>query len=116
LRKLRIFLCCWSETKTISKAKELEEAGYIVAFESFDGGLVYKTIKTTPSDVVVIDLDEKPSHGRETARAIRSNKSTREIPIIFVGGDEENKLKTAERIPNSAFTSWSSIKSILTKF
>ena len=42
------------------------------------------------ADLVLIDLDRLPSHGREVAVWLRGRKATRMIPIVFAGGVPDN--------------------------
>ncbi len=57
-------------------------------------------------DVVVIDLDRLPSHGRELGLSLRASKSTSHLPLVFAGGVPEKVgiLRTA--LPDVIFTPW----------
>ncbi len=54
-----------------------------------------------------------PSHGRETADYLRSLKSTRHIPIIFVGGEGEALEKTKAKLPDATYTTAENLDSVL---
>lgn len=53
--------------------------------------------------------------GRDAALAIRHDKTTRHIPIVFVGGEPEKVERVKEKIPDAVYTAWSQIKSALQK-
>ena len=53
---------------------------------------------------MVVYLTRLPSHGRETARYLRSIKATRDIPILFVDGGEEAIERTMRAVPDALFT------------
>ena len=53
---------------------------------------------------VVIDLSRLPSHGRAVAAWLRGSKSTRQIPIVFVGGDASKVDALKKEIPDAVFT------------
>lgn len=46
---------------------------------------------------------------------LRSTKSTRHIPIVFVDGDPEKVAKLKELLPDATYTSWSRLKTALPK-
>jgi CheY-like chemotaxis protein len=99
----KLFLVHWNHLEAQKYARTLIESGWDVLFEAEDGGRAYQTIKSSSPAVIVIYLTRLPSHGRETAHAIRTNKSIREIPIIFVGGQGEALEKTQAKIPEAIF-------------
>lgn len=66
----------------------------------------YKKVKARPPDVLVVYLTRLPSHGRETAHMLRSVKATRDLPIIFVGGEGEALEKTKAKVPDAIYTTF----------
>ena len=61
--------------------------------ENKDGAAAYKIAGSEMPDMIFINYSAKPSHGRETAKAIKEQKKTEEIPIYFVEGDEPDSEK-----------------------
>jgi hypothetical protein len=55
-------------------------------------------------DAVVIGLARRPSCGRELAVALRSAKSTRHIPILFVDGVPERVEAIRQLLPDAIYT------------
>ncbi len=64
-----------------------------VTYEQHDGGRAYQKVKEIMPDILVVNYQSKPSHGRVTAQKIYQRKSTSEIPIYFVNGSPENNQK-----------------------
>lgn len=67
------------------------------------------TIRDLAPAAILIDLDKSPSHGRALAILLRSSKSTREIPIVFAGGQPEKIARIRADLPGSAFTDWKNV-------
>lgn len=111
----KIFLFHWNQTEAAEKAELLSAAGWDVTCESSDGVRGCKAVKADRPDVVVIDLNRLPSHGRETALYLKSTKATSEIPIIFVDGEPETVAKIKAKIPDATYTTSKKLNSILTK-
>lgn len=57
-------------------------------------------------DAVVIDLNRLPSHGREIGILLRGSKSTRHLPLVFLGGVEEKVARVQAELPDAAFARW----------
>jgi len=111
----QIRLVSWSLDAAREHARVLKKAGFKVdASPLCTGGLIGQ-FRDNPPDVILIDLDRLPSHGRAVAVVLRSGKSTRHIPIVFAGGQEE-KVKTArEQVPGAIFTDWREVAAALKK-
>jgi len=65
--------------------------------------------RENPSDAIVIDLSRLPSQGRDMAMALRSYKSTRTIPLVFVDGDNEKLKRVKAQIPDATYTKWDQV-------
>jgi DNA-binding NarL/FixJ family response regulator len=86
---MKIFVLDFSNTNTIS---EILTTRFQVFTEKKDGGNAYKQVAEIMPDIIAINYKDKPSHGRQTAEAIKKRKKTSQIPIYFIDG-EENELK-----------------------
>ncbi len=111
--KSSLFLVHWNTAEADEYAGRLKAAGWDVAVESKDGGRAYDFIRHNPPDVTVIYLTKLPSHGRQTAVALHSLKSTRAIPIVFVDGTDNDIRKTREKLPEALFTTSAALVSFL---
>jgi hypothetical protein len=68
----------------------LTAGGYTVLLEDTTGERAWRTAKERGIDVVIIDGQKKPSHGRQTGYALRDTAKTRNIPIIWTNLDTED--------------------------
>jgi len=107
----RIQLIHWKPAEANGRVGELEAAGFQVTFEPFQGAPTLKRLRADPPDAVVIDLNRMPSQGRDVAFLLRQSKSSRGLPLVFVGGDPEKVAKIEAMLPDAVYTSWSRIRS-----
>lgn len=106
----RVRLIHWNAAEAKPRIAELRAAGYAVAFELPLCPATLRELKESPPAAVVIDLSRLPSHGRDVALALREQKSTRHIPLVFVGGESEKIARTRQSLPDAVFTEWSRIR------
>jgi DNA-binding NarL/FixJ family response regulator len=111
-----VFLVHWREMEAAALAKEISSFGWHVDFESSDGAKVGKLIKEHHPNAVVIYLSRLPSHGRETGKALRDVKATKNIPIVFVDGNEEVIQRTKAQVPNAIYTTSEELEAILERY
>lgn len=112
----RAFVIHWNKAEALEKVKALRAQGWTVVYEHEDGARAWKNIKENPPNVVVIWLSRLPSHGRETADALKRTKSTRDIPIVFVDGLSEKVNAVKAVVPNAAYTTSDKLMRVLKKF
>lgn len=108
----RIRLIHWNEEEAPERAARIRSAGYEVSFGAFTDQ-TWKKLRENPPAAVVIDLSRLPSHGRDVALGFRTYRSTRHVPIVFVGGDPEKVANIKEILPDAVYTSWNRIRSSL---
>jgi hypothetical protein len=104
-----LVLVHWNEAEAKDLAKELSTAGWTVMVEHGTGTVKMKDLKTQPPHAVVISLRRLPSHGREWADALWYTKWGRQIPLVFVDGDEEKTDKLREKFLAARFIAWKSL-------
>jgi DNA-binding response OmpR family regulator len=112
----KVFLIHWNEQEVEDHAETLRSWGWEVETEAEDGARACKTITAHPPDAVVIFLTRLPSHGRETARYLRSRKATSQLPIIFVDGSSAVVEKMKSKIPSARYTSSKVLEIVLGKY
>jgi len=101
----RVRLCHWRESEAAPLIDILRKAGYTVDYPGDKANGSFRTLREKPAFAVVIDLTRLPSHGRHVAAEIRSTKSIRHIPIVFVDGDPEKVERIRKEIPDAVYTS-----------
>ncbi|MGB8656316.1 MAG: hypothetical protein WCE90_00855 [Candidatus Zixiibacteriota bacterium] len=109
----RIRLIHWNSEEAKKQVECLKEIGYQVVYELPKGPDFLRELGNNPPDAVVIDLCRLPSQGRDMALAIRHQKSTRHLPLVFVGGEEEKVARIREHLPDAVYTAWSQIHGVL---
>ena len=57
-------------------------------------------------DAFVISLERMPSHGRDIGWHLLKQKATRQVPIVYVGGDPAKVAKIRELLPQAVYTTW----------
>lgn len=109
----RVRLVHWNEAEAKERAKLLRAAGYDAAFQLPAGPAFLRELRERPYAAVVIDLSRLPSHGRELAMSIRVRKSTRHLPLVFLGGDAEKVERIRGLLPDATYTEWSRVRTAL---
>lgn len=102
----RVRLIHWNAEEARERAKRLERAGYEVDCAVPAATSFLRQLKSQPPAAIVIDLSRLPSHGRDMALLIRNTKATRQIPIVFVEGDEQKTQRIQQMLPDAEYTSW----------
>ena len=103
MAKGRVFLFHWNKAEAEEYAEALRKEGWAVDLEWEDGARGGAAVKQNPPDAVVFYLARLPSHSRATAEYLTRTKSTRQIPLIFVGGEGEALEKTRQKIPSGIY-------------
>jgi CheY-like chemotaxis protein len=112
----KLFLIHWNAAQAETLANGPIFSDWEIEFEAEDGRRAYEAIKANPPAAIIIYLTRLPSHGRETADALRTYKATREIPIVFVGGQGEALVKTKAKVPSGIFATESELAAVLRQF
>jgi CheY-like chemotaxis protein len=105
----RIRLIHWNSAEAKHLAEKLKEIGYPVVYEMPSGPDLLRELGKSPPVAVVIDLSRLPSQGRDMALAIRHQKSTRYLPLVFVEGETDKIARIKEHLPDAVYTTWNSI-------
>lgn len=99
----RIHLVHWNAREAAPLLDRLRQARHQVAYEEKPDQAVFRKWREAPPDAIAIDLSRLPSHGREIAVGVRCTKSTRHIPIVFVGGDPVKVAAIREKLPDAVY-------------
>ncbi len=87
-------------------ARRLEDAGFRVEHDPSVGPTLLAAIRRDPPDAIVIDLTRSPSQGRDVGVAMRLQRATRRVPIVFAGGETEKAAAVRRMLPDAVFTTW----------
>jgi hypothetical protein len=106
-----VLLIHWNEAEAEERVLRLRKAGFstltLCSVSNAPGE--FKRLIEKPVDAIVIDLTRLPSHGRDIGVSLRSRKSTRHIPIVFVEGEPDKVSRVKTVLPDAVFTEWSKI-------
>jgi len=103
VEKLR--LVAWSDSE--ERAERLRALGYRVDASAVP--IPFRGLVANGTYAVVVDLDRRPSVGRDVAIALRTAKRTRHVPIVFAGGEPDKVARVRELLPDASFVSWRSV-------
>jgi CheY-like chemotaxis protein len=110
---MRVRLIHWNTTDGRERQLQLASLGHDVAFDASNDPALLRAIRANPPDAIVIDLAQRPSHGRETALALRTYKDTRHVPLILIGGEPEAIARVKALLPDATYTTWGRLKTAL---
>ena len=93
------------------RQRDLEAGGFEVDQAGVEPSKLIAHIRLTQPGAVVIDLDRLPSHGRAVATTLRTTKSTRSIPLVFLygprlSGADEKVARVRSELPDAMYGPW----------
>jgi CheY-like chemotaxis protein len=108
-----VVLVHWNEQEAKERARALKALGYKakILFDPEKHSLA--EIREHPPELFLIDLSRLPSQGREIAGHFRRAKATRNVPILFVGGDAERVKTACKLILDAEFAIWEEIRAAI---
>jgi len=98
-----IRLICWNEDRAAEIEAELEAMGFSVCTGVFDTSTLRELADKSPA-ALVIDLGRLPAQGRDVGVSLRTRAGTRRIPLVFVGGAEEESARTRDALPDAVYS------------
>lgn len=109
-----ILLIHWNDDEAKKRVRSLDDAGFKVEGLLPKGGSAdLRKLSASPPSLFLIDLSRLPSHGRAVAVALRGQKATRHVPIIFVDGAPEKVEATRALLPDATHTTWRHVRTAL---
>ena len=103
----RILVVHWNPAEAAARAEMLRGEGFETScFTDRRNGAGLRALRENPPDAVVIDLARLPSHGQAVGIALREQKATRMVPLVFIEADPEKTARVRGLLPDAAFTTW----------
>ena len=99
----------WKAEEAPERIERLRAAGFEATYRPLVTLDDMKALSADPGDAVVIDLGRLPSHGRELGVYLRSRKSSRGTPLLFVGGRPDKVQRVREVLPDASYAAWSDV-------
>ena len=110
----RILLVHWNPAEAAARAERLRGQGFQTScFTGQRDGAGFRALRENPPDAVVIDLARLPSHGQAVGIALREQKATRMVPLVFIEADPEKTARVRGLLPDAVFTTWPRIGAAL---
>ena len=104
--KPTVKLLHWHAAEARERATRLAAPGFIVDAALPPPPALLRELRRKPPAAVVISLDRLPSTGRDFAFGLSGQKSTRAVPLVFVGGAPDKVAGVRAKLPDAMFTSW----------
>ena len=106
-----ILLIHWNEAEAEDRVHRLRKVGFspLILTSVPNGPVDLRRLLKEPIDAIVIDLSRLPSLGRDVGLGLRSRKTTRHIPIVFVDGEPDKVSRVKTVLPDAVFTEWPKI-------
>jgi CheY-like chemotaxis protein len=111
----RVLLVHWKPEEAGPHVSALRKAGHDVRVLEPDGMSELRALGACPPDAIVIDLGRLPSQGRAVATALRQQRATRDVPLVFVEGDPEKTARVRVLLPDASYTTWRGLAGALRK-
>ena len=111
----KVTLIHWSAAEGRKGASTLRKAGHQVKLEADarEGPAILRRLRDDPPAAVVIDLTHLPMQGRDAGVAVRTSKRTRQIPLIFVGGEIAKVERVRQLLPDAVYAPWPAVGAAL---
>jgi hypothetical protein len=111
--KIRLFH--WRNSDAGPLVERLQRGGFHVLHHAGSQSPSVRELRDSGAAAVVIDLSRLPSHGKYVGAWVRGSKSTRGIPLVFVGGEAEKVARIRELIPDAVYATEKGIVAALKK-
>src|SRR4051812_44254306 len=111
----RVRLFHWNSKEAGPLIAKLHAGGYQVLHNAETQSPSVREIKESGVVAVVIDLSRMPSHGKYVGAWLRGSKSTRHIPLVFVGGEAEKVAAIKKQMPDAVYATLAGIGTALKK-
>lgn len=103
----------WNAEEAEERAAKLRALGYQVVYEETRAPSFIREVRELRPAAVVIDLGRVPSQGLSLGLTLREQKTTRQIPLVFVGGEPEKVDRVKKLLPDATFAGWTGIERAL---
>ena len=104
----RLYYVHWDKAETLATVRALRAAGHVVRYHCDTGpgagSRAWKQLAESPPDVLVVNLERLPSHGRRVAAVTREKRRLNDLPVVFVGGARDKVARARAEFPAARFT------------
>ena len=113
---MRVHLVHWDADDARGRVAALAALGHdAVYLPGVSGTPLMRALRAGAPDCFLIDLDRRPSHGREVGAALAASPATRHRPIVCAGGDDDAVARMRAVLPGAIFTPWTRLRTALAR-
>src|SRR5579872_6462286 len=105
----RVVLIHWNEEEARPHVERLRRLKFDVEWIAPRCGKGLQPYCSNPPDAFLIDLTRIPSHGRAIGVFLRQRKSTRFVPLVFIGGEPEKVEQARALLPDAVYVEWKNV-------
>jgi hypothetical protein len=102
---MRVVVVSWSP-QAEERASALRARGIEVDVVAPRSMADLRPVRETPPDVLVVDLDRRPSDARAIAVKLRQYTATRRVPLVVAGGEGEGLERARRLLPDATYAAW----------
>jgi CheY-like chemotaxis protein len=95
----KVLLLTFDTESREPRRKDLEEAGFTVAIDEPSWPAALEAAKRFQPDVIAVDCGQLPSHGRETAAALRTTSPADAVPLVLFRVADHDVERTRLKVP-----------------
>ena len=103
MRSVRLF--CWDTVQLKVRVRQIGRSGYRVNIGTVDPAAL-RELRMRPPEAVIIDLARASAQGRDVGIYLRLYKTTRSVPVVFVGGERDKVAAIKKHLPDAVYTQW----------
>jgi len=100
----RVILVHWNQAEAQPRLQRLRKLGYDATWILPRASI--KELARTPPDRYGIDLTRRPSNSMAIAIMLLQRKSTRGVPLVFLGGLPEKVQRARQLVPGASYVDW----------
>lgn len=113
---MRVHLVHWDADDARGRVAALAALGHdAVYLPGVSGTPLMRALRAGTPECFLIDLDRRPSHGREVGAALAASPATRHRPIVCAGGDADAVARMRAVVPHAIYTPWPRLKTALSR-
>lgn len=113
---MRVHLVHWDAVEAQERLAALTVLGHdTIYLPGVSGTPLMRALRAGAPDCFLIDLERRPSHGREVGAALAASPATRHRPIVCAGGDADAVSRMRAIVPHAIFSPWPRLRAALAR-
>ena len=105
----RVRLVHWNEDEARRRVAQLEAVGCSVEFEPLPDQESMRRLGETAPEAILIDLSRLPAQGRDLGIWLRQRTTTRNVPLVFLGGAPDKVERIRSLLPDATYAGWEGV-------